>query len=73
VGSMFLFAAAVMASAPPQPPVSASVQATAMIRIVSGVALKLDGSPNPDAPPAREIVLKAADGAVQMVKLIEFQ
>ena len=70
---MLLLAAATLVTAPPQPRVSASVQATATIRVVSGVTLKLDGSPNPDAPPAREIVLKAADGSTQPMKVIEFQ
>jgi hypothetical protein len=32
---------------------SASAQATATIRIVRAVRLKIDGSCNPDAPPAR--------------------
>lgn len=70
---MLLLAAATLVTAPPPPRVSASVQATATIRVVSGVTLKLDGSPNPDAPPAREIVLKAADGSTQPMKVIEFQ
>ena len=70
---MLLVAAAALVTAPPQSRVSASVQATATIRVVSGVTLKLDGSPNPGAPPAREIVLKAADGTRQPVKIIEFQ
>jgi hypothetical protein len=68
-----LLLAAALATALSQPRFSASVQATATIRIVSGVVLKLDGSPNPGAPPAREILLKAADGSIQPIKVIEFQ
>jgi hypothetical protein len=52
---------------------AASAQATATIRIVRAVRLKLDGSRNPDAPPARNSRIKAADGTFQSAKLIEFQ
>jgi hypothetical protein len=52
---------------------SASAQATATIRIVRAVRLKLDGSRNPDAPPARNARIKAANGSLEPAKLIEFQ
>jgi hypothetical protein len=48
-------------------------QATATIRVVAAVRLKLDGSDNPGAPPARNAVLRSSDGTAQPAKLIEFQ
>ena len=71
---MFLIAAAVLATAPtpPQAP-SVTVQATATIRIIASVRLKLDGSNNEGAPPPRNAVLRFADGTNQPAKLIEFQ
>jgi hypothetical protein len=70
---MFLIAAAVLATAPtaPQAPL-ATAQATATIRVIRGVELKFGGD-NPDAPPARECVLRTADGSTHRAKLIEFQ
>jgi hypothetical protein len=71
---MILLAAASIATAMPQSrPVTAAVQATATIRVVSAVRLKLDGEPNPGAPPARDSTVKSADGTSQPAKLIEFQ
>ena len=71
---MVLLATAALAATPPQPrPVSASVQATATIRVISGVQLKLDGTNNPGAPSPRDSNIKSADGSVQPAKLIEFQ
>ena len=70
---MLFLAAAAIASAPPQPRFTAAVQATATIRVIQGVVLKLDGSANAEAPPPREMVLQAADGSEQRVKVIEFQ
>ena len=71
---MLLIAVATLAAltAPPQP-TGAVAKATATIRIVRGVELKLDGSPNQDAPAARVSRLRAADGTIQQAKLIEFQ
>jgi hypothetical protein len=54
-------------------PVTASAQATATIRIVTAVRLKLDGSENRDAPPVRNVVLRTSDGVTHPAKLIEFQ
>jgi hypothetical protein len=73
-----LVAAAVAVAAvatPPSPghPASATVQATATIRIISGVTLKLDASTNPDAPPSRDTVIRSADGSTAPARLIEFQ
>jgi hypothetical protein len=68
-----ILAAAALVSLPSEAaPLRASVQATATIRVIRAVQLKF-GAPNPDAPPARECVLKTADGASQRAKLIEFQ
>ena len=69
---MVIFAAAALASLPPSQPVRAAVQATATIRVIRGVQLKF-GRDNPDAPPARDCVLKTADGSSQRAKIIEFQ
>ena len=70
---MIFLAAAALATKAPEPRVSAVVQATATIRVIAGVSLKLDGSRNQDAPPARDSIIKAGDGTRQSVKLIEFQ
>ena len=69
---MVVLAAAALASLPAQAPVRASAQATATIRVIRGVELKL-GRDNPGAPPARDHVLKTADGSSQHANLIEFQ
>ena len=70
---MFLLAAATLSAAPAPTRVSATVQATATIRVERGVTLKLDGSPNPGVSAARESHVKLADGTSQTVKVIEFQ
>jgi hypothetical protein len=73
---MVLLAVATIIMGQPQPqlrPVTAAVQATATIRIVSAVRLKLDSDTNPGAPQAHESVVKATDGSAQPAKLIEFQ
>ena len=69
---MVILAAAALASLPPSQPVRAAVQATATIRVIRGVQLKF-GRDNLDAPPARDCVLKTADGSSQRAKIIEFQ
>jgi len=70
---MMILAAAALASLPPSEPVRAGVQATATIRVIRGVQLKFGAASNADAPPARECVLKTADGTVHRAKLIEFE
>lgn len=71
---ILLAAAAALANLPPSDHrASATVQATATIRVVTGVQLKLDGSANPGAPPVRDSVLRSADGTTQAAKLIDFQ
>jgi hypothetical protein len=69
---MIVLAAAAVAlatSQPSSPTVSATAHATATIRVVTAVRLKLDGTDNPGAPPVRNAVLRSRDAA----KLIEFQ
>ena len=70
---MIFLVAAALATKAPEPRVRAVVQATATIRVISGVSLKLDGSQNQDAPPARDSIVKAGDGTRELAKLIEFQ
>jgi hypothetical protein len=74
---MILLAAAAAASfsAPPAPSnrAAAVVQATAIIRVISGVQVKFGAPSNPGAPPPRETAVKAADGTIHPAKLIEFQ
>ena len=72
---MLWIAAAALAAPMPHPvrwAPQATVQATAMIRILSGVRLTLNGQPNTNAPRARESSIRA-DGAPQRAILIEFE
>ena len=48
------------------------VQATASVRILSGVQLKLDAPTNAGAPPAHDSAI-TADGTRQPAHLIEFE
>lgn len=72
---MLLLAAAIAATAPtnsaPAPPTLA-VQATATVRIMSGVRLKLDSPTNSGAPPAHDSKV-VTNGSSQPARLIEFQ
>ena len=71
---MFLIAAAALATvAPHSATTSAVAQATATIRIMTAVRLKLDAPNNPGAPTARNAVVRLTDGTAQPAKLIEFQ
>jgi len=47
-------------------------EATATVRILSGVHLKLDSVTNKDAPPAHKTVV-TADGTPRRAQLIEFE
>jgi hypothetical protein len=69
--SMLLLAAAIANAVPPRPE-QVVVQATATIRVVAAVRLKLDASENPGAPPPRDSLVKDPDGTTQPAKLIEF-
>ena len=70
---LLLAAAALVADLPPSRPVSAVAQATATIRVIRAVTLKLDGSRNDEGPAPRKAMIVTADGSRQPVKLIEFQ
>jgi hypothetical protein len=70
---MLLAAAALATTPPPGHPVAAVVQATATIRIVTAVRLKLDAPANDGAPPSRDSVIRLPDGSIEAARLIEFQ
>ena len=71
---MFLIAAIALATAPMSPAApSATAQATATIRVVTGIRLKFDAAENPGAPASHDAVLRLSDGTTQPAKLIEFQ
>jgi hypothetical protein len=71
---LVLFLAAAVASPPPEvQPASATAQATATIRILSAVQLKLDGTDSPGLPPVRSTSVQTTDGTQRPAKLIEFQ
>lgn len=72
---MLALAALAMAASQPLPapvPAGPSVQASATVRIVSGVRLKLDGSTNPGAPAPRDTMVQSL-GEQQPARLIEFE
>ena len=71
---MLLFAAAILAADPPPPRQAAAVaQATATVRVIRAVTLKLDGSANDEAPAPRNALIASAEGTHRPIKLIEFQ
>ena len=73
---IFLATAALATTSPPDSQASRSavtVSATATIRVVSGVTLKLGEANNPGAPPTQDSTIHSADGASLPAKLIEFQ
>jgi hypothetical protein len=74
---MFLAAvAAIAASSMPQPAPSAGVsaQATATIRVISGVRVSFDGDQKqPEFPRPRDTTIRTADAERQPARLIEFQ
>lgn len=69
---MLLAAVAAIAQPGPQAPL-ALAQATASIRVVAAVRLKLDAYENTGAPRAHQVLIKNADGSSQAARLIEFQ
>jgi hypothetical protein len=70
---MFAAAAALAASAPVNSgSTPVAVQATATVRIISGVRLKFDSPTNAGAPPAHDSKI-IAQGKVQRARLIEFE
>jgi hypothetical protein len=70
---VLLFAAALATASTPAQAPSISAQATATIRVIAAVRLRLDGSTNTGAPPVRNAVLRLADGTSRPARLIEFQ
>jgi hypothetical protein len=66
-------AAALSTPEPPRRPGSATAQAQAIVRIVSGVRLRLDGRANDGAPPARDAYVRIAGALLQPARLIEFE
>ncbi len=70
---MVLLIAAVLASSAQAHPVAASAQAMATIRVLSAVQIKFGEKQIDGVPPARDTVIKAADGGLQPAKLVEFQ
>lgn len=70
---MVILAAAALAAELPPSRTMATAQATATVRVLRAAVLKLDGSPNAGAPPARDSVIAAADGTRQRVKVIDFE
>jgi hypothetical protein len=71
---MLWFTAAAIVAASPAPPAQTPVvvTATATVRIVSGVRLKLDSTKNAGAPTAHRTSV-AADGIRRPAQLIEFE
>ncbi|HVM23481.1 MAG TPA: hypothetical protein VM308_09330 [Sphingomicrobium sp.] len=62
-----------MTTTPSAPaPVRATVQAQVVVRIISGVHLKLDSDRNEGAPRPRTTVF-VSDGVSQPARLIEFE
>lgn len=73
---LFLAAAAILASPPPEPgfsPAAATAHARASVRIVHAVVVRLgEGALRGEAPPAR-LTTAHPDGEPQTAKLIEFE
>ena len=71
---MVLLLAASLATVPaPHSATAVTVQATATIRVLAAVRLKLGSDENPGAPRAPDARLRLADGTTQPARLIEFQ
>ena len=71
---MLILAAAALAASTqqPQPRTTVAVQATATVRILSGVRLRLGEELNPGAPRPRLTVIRSGE-STQPAKLIEFE
>jgi len=72
---LFLIVAAAAIAPPPAPrsPTSASAQARAIVRIVSGVRLRFGEAQDQGVPRVRETVIRTQDARLQRAKLIEFE
>jgi hypothetical protein len=71
--TMLLLATALATSAAPIPAQAARAQATAMIRVVRAVRLRLDGAPHSEVPRPRTALVHGGDGMLVTAKLIEFE
>lgn len=73
---MLWLAATAALAAPIEPQLiqrGATAHAMAVVRVVSGVRLKLDSSDNPGAPLPRRTQVTTKDGTVVRAQLIEFE
>ena len=74
---LWIVAATALAASPAQSsgwqPSSSTAQATASIRIISGVTLKLDAVENLGAPAAHDSMVTTETGLVRPARLIEFE
>ena len=74
---LLLLASAIAASVPQgtaPSPARPQVQATATVRIVSGMQLRMDGRPNPHAPRPRPAMIELERGTAKVAaRLIEFE
>ena len=73
---LFLAAAAALATAPPNPPstaVRATVQAQAIVRIITGVSVRLGEGALVGEAPRPQTTFARAGGQPQLARLIQFQ
>ena len=70
---VLLLAIALTSSIPAHARLAQSAQATATIRVLSAVQIKFGSTGTDGMPPARDTVVKTADGTLQPAKLVEFQ
>ena len=74
---LLLLASAFLAIAPhgtASSPARPQVQATATVRIVSGIQLRMDGRANPTAPQPRPAMIELERGTAKVAaRLIEFE
>lgn len=71
--SMMLLAAVAAIAQPVLQAPAAATQATATIRVIAAVRLRLDALENTGAPRAHQVMIRTADGSSQPARLIEFQ
>ena len=77
IAMLWMVAAAALAATPADEggwkPTGVAAQATASIRIISGVRLSLASAENPGAPAAHDSKVTTEEGLVRPARLIEFQ
>jgi hypothetical protein len=71
-GEMLWLAAAAIAASTPRPAAPITVQARAMVRIVSGVRIRFGEGMTSDHPAARDRLVRTEVG-IQTAKLVEFE